>query len=254
MKRYELTDTLRGLSIISMIVFHTCWIMSHFGLLIPQSMLTGTAFTIWERSICIAFISIAGFSFSLGHDHLRSGLKIFAWGLVIMLVTIFLIPGIRIVFGILTFIGTATLLMIPLDKALNKIVERSRTAAAVLFAVALGLFLLTYHINIGYIGFTAHPLMLPEWLYRGLFATFIGFMEPGFVSDDYFSVLPWYFVYVSGYAIHKLIRGTKAEGVFEKLKIPGINSMGRHSLAIYLIHPVIIYLVLMLLTGVFIKV
>ncbi len=254
MKRYELADTLRGLSIISMIAFPSCWIMSHFGLLIPPSVLTGTGFMIWERSICIAFIFIAGFSFSLGHDHLRSGLKIFVWGLVIMLVTIFFIPGIRIVFGILTFIGTATLLMIPLDKALGKCADGSKTAAVLIFAVAMVLFLLTYHINIGYIGPASHPLMLPEGLYRGLFATYIGFMEPGFFSDDYFSVLPWFFMYVSGYGFYKTIRGTMAEDVFHKLKIPGINTLGRYSLAIYLIHPVIIYAVVLLLTGVFIKV
>ena len=251
MKRYELTDTLRGLSIISMIAFHTCWIMSHFGIAIEQETLFGTGFTIWERSICIAFITIAGFSFSLGHDHIRSGLKIFVWGLIIMLGTVFLVPGIRIIFGILTFIGTATLLMIPIDKAMGKLIGRSNTFAAVIFAAAVLLFLLTYHINIGYIGPASHQILLPAGLYKGLFATYIGFMEPGFVSDDYFSVLPWFFLYMSGYALHKLINGSKAEDLFYKLKIPGINTIGRHSLAIYLIHPVVIYAVILLLTSVF---
>jgi uncharacterized membrane protein len=228
--------------------------MSHFGLVIDPATLTGTGFTIWERSICISFITITGFCFSLGHDHLRSGLKIFAWGLVIMLGTIFLVPGIRIIFGILTFIGTAMLLMIPTDKAMGKRISGSKTFAAVIFAAAVLLFLLMYHINIGYIGPTSHQILLPGGLYKGLFATFIGFTEPGFVSDDYFSVLPWFFVYMAGYALHKLIKGTKAEELFYKVKIPGINAIGRHSLAIYLIHPVVIYGVILLLTSVFINV
>ena len=86
-KRYDLIDTLRGLAIISMIGFHACWIMNYFGILITSETLYGTIFTVWERSICIPFIIIAGFSFSLGHNHLRSGLIVFGWGLIITAVT-----------------------------------------------------------------------------------------------------------------------------------------------------------------------
>ena len=249
MKRYELADTLRGLSIISMIAFHTCWIMSFFGVLIDRQVLTGTWFTIWERSICIGFISIAGFSFSLGHNHLRTGLKIFGWGFVITAVTCLLIPGIRIIFGILTFIGTVTLLMIPLDKALNGKVAGKRITAVFLFILSLVLFLLTYHINAGYIGLRFFPVYLPKCLYKGLFATFFGFMEPGFTSDDYFSILPWFFIFICGYMLHKMIIGTKAEEIALNYKIRGINSMGRHSLPIYLIHPVVIYVLVWLITA-----
>ena len=244
MKRYELIDTLRGFAIVSMIAFHTCWILHHFGLAVSDEMLTGTWFTVWERSICISFILIAGFSFSLGHNHLRSGLVVFVWGVIITAATCLFIPGIRIVFGILTFIGTATLLMILIDRLIGKATKGSKLFFRSLFILSLVMFLFTYNINIGYVGLNPIVIKPPQALYKGLVPTFIGFMEPGFVSDDYFSIMPWFFLYLCGYSLHKLIRGSKAEDYVRRWRIPGIDLLGRHSLPIYLVHPVIIYIVI----------
>lgn len=244
MKRYELIDTLRGLEILSMIAFHACWILSHFGFFILPETLVGTGFTVWERSICIGFISIAGFSFSLGRDHVRSGLIVFGWGFVITLVTCLFLPDIRIIFGILTFLGTCIFIMIPLDGAVRKITKGSRAACVVIFALSMVLFLLTYRINVGYIGLAPFSTKLPEWLYRNLVTTFIGFMMPGFFSTDYFSLIPWFFMYLCGYMLHKIVADTKVSEYFMKLKIPGINKLGRHSLPIYIIHPIVLYILI----------
>ena len=247
-KRYKLIDTLRGLAVISMILFHTCWIMNHFGMLIPTEMMFGTWFTVWERSICFGFILIAGYSFSFGHRHLRSGLVVFVCGLVIMAVTCLFLPQIRIVFGILTFIGSATVITIPVDKAIGKRISGKRTAATVGFSLMLVLFILTYKINRGYIGVPPAVMYLPKGLYKGLLAAYIGFTEPGFFSTDYFSILPWYFLYMCGYMLHKLLEGTGAERFTRDHGIKGIDVLGRHSLPIYIIHPVIIYAIIAFLS------
>ncbi len=241
MKRYELIDTLRGLAVISMILYHACWIMNHFGFVIPSDTLYGPIFTVWERSICMGFITIAGFSFSLGRHHFRSGIKIFGCGLAITLVTCLLVPEIRIVFGVLTLIGTATLLTIPVDRMIG---QGSRKTLIIVFLLSLLVFLFTYHINKGYLGSSRFPVYLPGQLYQGLFATFLGFTEYGFFSTDYFSVIPWFFLYLCGYCLHKIIKGTGAENVLEDHYIPGINIIGRHSLIIYILHPIVIYGVL----------
>ena len=117
-KRLDLIDTLRGLAVISMIGFHACWIINLFGLAFSDEIIMGPVFMAWKRSICMSFILISGFSFSLGRRHLRSGLVIFGLGLVITVVTTIVVPDIRIVFGVLTFLGSAALIMIPIDKAL----------------------------------------------------------------------------------------------------------------------------------------
>ena len=246
--RYKLIDTLRGLAVISMILFHTCWIMNHFGILIPTDMMFGTWFGVWERSICFGFILIAGYSFSLGHRHLRSGLVVFVCGLIIMAVTCLFLPDIRIVFGILTFIGSATVITIPVDKLIGKCVSGEKKAAAMGFSLMLVLFILTYKINRGYIGVSPFAVALPKGLYKGLFAAYVGFTEPGFFSTDYFSILPWYFLYLCGYMLHKLVEGTEAEKYARDHGISGIDVLGRHSLPIYIAHPVIIYAIIAFLS------
>ncbi len=249
MKRYDLIDTLRGLAVISMIFYHACWIMNHFGIAVSSETLYGPMFIAWERSICIPFILIAGFSFSFGRHHVRTGLMLFGIGAAITVGTCLFLPQIRIVFGILTFIGTATLLMIPVDKIAGRLRLKYRWLYTASFIVLLILFLLSYNINKGYLGFMPQPgVKLPQVMYKGYVATFVGFMEPGFFSTDYFSVLPWFFLYMCGYFLNRMIIGTWfAEAVLTK-GIKGVKAIGRHSLLIYLIHPIVLYLIFFLMS------
>ena len=196
-KRYDLIDTLRGLAIISMICFHACWIMNYFGILITAENLYGTIFNVWERSICIPFITIAGFSFSLGHNHLKSGLIVFGWGLIITAATCIFLYDIRIIFGVLTLIGSSILLTIPIDNALRNHNLLTQKVSVFLLSVSFLLFLLTYKINMGYLGFyPAFHVEIPRSIYKGYIATYFGFKDPGFYSTDYFSLFPWWFLYL----------------------------------------------------------
>ncbi|MCR5302347.1 MAG: DUF1624 domain-containing protein [Lachnospiraceae bacterium] len=242
MKRYDLVDTLRGFSVISMILFHACWIMSYFGMAVSQEQIYGTGFTIWERTICIGFILIAGFSFSYGHNHLKNALKIFAAGLAITVITCIAVPDIRIVFGILTFIGTASLIMIPLDRLIQKTAGRNAAFSITLFVLCMLIFLFTYNINKGFLGLTVRSSIdLPKELYSGLAATFFGFTDPSFRSADYFSLIPWIFMYLSGYFLQKVMRLFGIEDKYLTKGVPVLSSVGRHSLIIYIIHPVILF-------------
>ncbi|MCR5686946.1 MAG: DUF1624 domain-containing protein [Lachnospiraceae bacterium] len=243
MKRYELIDTLRGLAVINMIGFHACWIMNFFGIAVTNEVLYGRAFMVWERFICIPFIVIAGYCFSLSRRPLKNGLTVFGTGLVITVATCLFLPDIRIVFGVLTCIGSMTLLMIPFDRLLKGFSEGTRTAACVGLIISLMLFLAAYKINDGYLGFSAAKLMLPQTLYRGYASTFIGFKDPSFYSADYFSLIPWLFLYMSGYFLHKVIRGSEFEGKVLIHGIPGINIIGKHSLPIYVIHPIVLFII-----------
>ena len=242
-KRYDLIDSLRGLAIISMIGFHACFIMNYFGILISDETLFGPLFSVWERSICISFITIAGFSFSLGHDHIRSGLIVFGWGLIITIVTCLFLSDLRIIFGVLTLIGSSILLTIPIDKLLAGKLFGTKRPGVVLFIVSLLLFLFTYNINKGYLGFSSMlRIDLPGSLYSGYAATFFGFMAPGFYSADYFSLFPWFFLYLSGYFLHKIITGYSLDRFLTK-GIPFVKVMGRHSLPIYIIHPIVLFII-----------
>lgn len=232
-----------------MILYHMCWIMNHFGLVISDSMLYGRGFLIWERSICMSFILIAGFCFSFGHHHLRTGLVLFGIGLVITFITVMFVPGIPIIFGILTFLGSATLIMIPADMALKGMKDRSNMAGSIAFFLCIVIFIITYNINHGHMGIPyILTFTLPERLYKGYIATYIGFMDPGFYSADYFPVIPWIFLYMGGYFLHKTIRGGRIEREILVHGLPGISAIGRHSLPIYLIHPIVLYIIIYIIS------
>ena len=64
----------------------------------------------------------------------------------------------------------------------------------------------------------------------------LGLPGPGFWSSDYFPLVPWVFLYLCGYFLWRLI-GSR-QRVMDRLR-PGIGPLaliGRHSLAVYLLH------------------
>ena len=78
---------------------------------------------------------------------------LFGIGAVITAGTCLFMPQIRIVFGILTFIGTATLLMIPLDKITGRLRLKYQWLYKASLIISAVLFLFSYNINKGYADF-----------------------------------------------------------------------------------------------------
>ena len=112
-------------------------------------------------------------------------------------------------------------------------------------AGAFGLFLLVRNINDGFLGFAGVPiLMLPRSWYANLFTAGLGFPGPGFVSSDYFALLPWLLLFWTGYFLYRL---RPAEPLLPDIRLPGFSAMGRHSLLIYLLHQPVLYALLVLL-------
>lgn len=160
--------------------------------------------------------------------------------MLVSVVTCLFMPENRVVFGVLTLTGSCMLLMIPLDKVFKKI-----PASAGIF-LSLFLFAVTRNINSGQLGFEGLQLAeLPDGLYHGMAAAYLGFMEPGFFSTDYFSLFPWLFLFISGYYLYHIFAGRNVLGlpVFQ-WKLPFFGFLGRHSLLIYLLHQPVLYLVL----------
>lgn len=236
--RYHLLDSIRGLVLVSMILYHGCWDLVYiFGK--DWIWYRGTGAYIWQQSICWSFILLSGFCWSLGKRHIRRGVIVFTAGAVISFVTIVFMPENRVVFGVLTLIGSCMLFMTVLDKALKRFPART----GLLLSGAL--FLLTRNVNDGYLGFEGLKLLkLPGFLYRGSFMTFLGFTEPGFYSADYFSFFPWFFLYLAGYFLYYIVESEKDRGIanlFLMRKCAPLSFLGRHSLAVYMIHQPLIY-------------
>jgi len=252
--RYRLLDTLRGIFLVSMLFYHTCWDLVHlYGRNWPW--FGETAGYVWQQSICWGFILLSGFCAGLKNKNrgglflYKRGLIVLAAGTLITVVTVTVTPETPVIFGVLFFLGIAMLLTAVLNPLFRKI-----SAPAGLSGSAL-LFFLLRNINEEILGFENLKFCpLPSsWYGQGWLATFLGFQDKDFFSTDYFSLLPWYFLFLAGwfgccYLAEKTGRGNdrtigRLPACFDK-GIPFFEIPGKHSLLFYLLHQPVILLVL----------
>ena len=107
--RYALLDELRGLDLVSMMLYHGCWdLVNLFG--IQADWYYGLPGHLWQQSICWVFILLSGFCAQLGHHTLRRGAQVFGAGALVTAVTLLFMPEDRVIFGVLTLLGSAMLL------------------------------------------------------------------------------------------------------------------------------------------------
>ena len=231
--RYALLDELRGLDLLSMIGYHACWdLIFLFGM--SAAWYTGWQGHLWQQSICWVFILLSGFCAPFGRHMLRRGVTVFAAGALVTAVTLVFMPGGRVFFGVLTFLGTAMLLTGVLEPLLKKVMP------AVGLAVSAVLFAVCYPVGLGWVGLGGWKLMLPQSLYANYFTAFFGFYPDWFYSADYFGLLPWLFLFWVGYFLHQLA-GRAGMEPLRRSVCPPLGWMGRHSLVLCLLHqPVIL--------------
>lgn len=233
--RYHLPDTVRGLTLISMTVYHAVWDMVY---LFDKgwSWYTSPAAFVWQQCICWTFILLSGFCFSMGRHGLRRGLTVLAASAAVTVVTVLFSPESRIFFGVLSLIGSAMVLLAPLKGVLSRIPPAPGAAASFL------LFLLTRWVATGAVVLPGRRLLaLPSALYANYFTAWLGFPPPDFYSADYFPLLPWLFLYLTGVFLFYLFRQSGRTELLSGLPCPPLEWLGRHSLPLYLAHQPLIY-------------
>lgn len=107
-------DELRGVMILSMLVYHICYDLAELVRLKGMNWFYSEAAGWWQLSICGAFILVSGACCAYSRNNLKRGLKLLGLGMLFTLVTVLVLPQQRILFGLLHFLGTAVLLSIPL--------------------------------------------------------------------------------------------------------------------------------------------
>lgn len=243
-RRIAALDALRGLTLLSMIAYHTCWDLVYLFRM-DWDWYRGTGAYIWQQSICWTFILLSGFCWPMGRRPLRRGLTVFVCGWIVTLVTVVFMPEDRIWFGVLTLIGSAMLLLIPLEKGLRHV------PAGAGLAGSLALFALLRNVNRGTFGFEGLVLgSVPAGLYQNGLTAYLGFPGPGFFSTDYFSLIPWLFLFLAGYFLHRLCAPLLKRANPDALRCRPLCALGRWSLPVYMIHQPLVYGVLTLLSFV----
>ena len=215
--RYALLDELRGLDLVSMMLYHACWdMMFLFG--IWMDWYIGWPGRLWQQSICWVFILLSGFCVPLGHRTLKRGAQVFAAGALVTVVTLVFMPEDRVVFGVLTFLGSAMLLTGVLEPLLKKI------PPAAGLAVSAVLFALTYHLDERWLGFGGLRLALPDAWYANYFTAFFGFLPFDFYSTLFCPAAVA--VSVLGRVLSARRGGPGADGTVAPFGLPGAGLDG----------------------------
>lgn len=222
-KRFAILDTYRGFVLINMIAFHFLYdVFMVFG--VDRYWYFQPENRIWQQFICWSFILLSGWVWPYGASKaVKRGLFINLCGLIITVVTAVFMPGEIVIFGVLNFLGCAILLMVPLERLLKHI------PALLGLVISFALFLLFYNCNDWSIGVES-ILLIP-----------IGFPTKGFFSSDFFSLLPWFFLYVTGYYLGRILENKQGFLRICDVKIPVLDIIGRKSIWIYLLHQPLCY-------------
>lgn len=224
-KRIWELDALRGLCILAMIIIHFMFDLRFFA---GRDFRVPAWFAFFANNGGTIFILISGICATLSSRSFRRGITVFAAGLLVSYVTLFLdvilhTGNLRIWFGILHLLGVCMMLY-PIFKKLPF------WALALLGTafIALGFWFKTVRVP--------YDFLFPIGLRSGRI----------FVGSDYFPIFPGFGWFLIGAAIGKSVYKNK------KTLLPNVKSdililrllqfIGRHSLEIYLIHQPVLFL------------
>ena len=261
--RFWEIDAMRGVAIITMIVYHLMWDLVYWGAA-PNVALTDGFWFYWQRFTCTTFLVLVGVSMTIVYRRERErqgpharifpkffwrGLRIFGLGLIITVVVwvagVFFRDFGFVDFGILHLIGISTILGYPFlrFKWLN-------------FGLWIVFYLLGRVIEpLRWDGMQWIPQLgswtgQPIWISGRWLAPF-GIMPTYYPAVDFFPLIPWFGVVLLGiwfgnwfYADNvRRVPLPNWSGVFP---VTFLEFLGRNSLAIYLIHQPLLLLLLYL--------
>lgn len=222
-ERVHALDILRGFAILAMIFHHALYdVESMYGITVPF-LHTGLFFGLQFIFVCL-FILISGSTTRVSRSNIRRGLIVLALAMGLTAVTLIFMPENAIYFGILHFMGSAMLVYGLLEKWLR------RLPRVPLATVSLVLFFITWYF-IEY-----KPVVVPvPHLYM------FGLRDANFFSADYYPFFPWFFMFVVGSCLSGPIFERRLPGWFYRLRAPLLETVGRNTLPIYLLHqPVVL--------------
>lgn len=231
-QRIALFDTVRGMTVISMVAFHVTYDLVYlYGCNIPL-FTQGPFQEIWRSSISWTFLLLAGWMTRLSRNNWRRAGVYALAAFTVYVATSLVAVDTPVSFGIIFCMAASTALF----QLLKDLVDRfPATVGAVAF---LALFFLTQQV--------------PKGIYEIPYLAWLGFPTAGFASGDYYPVLPFSFMYLAGSCIGRTFEERLQAGYPAWMKsdyCPPLSWVGRKSLIIYLIHQPIAILILMLIFG-----
>jgi uncharacterized membrane protein len=222
----------RGLGIIGVVIFHIVWDLDMAGL-IPGGLARHPAWILFARSLASTFMILVGVSLALAHRReirwspfVKRLLIVACAALAISVVTKIVFPDHFIYFGILHSIVVASIVGLLFLRLPVTVVAAAGLAAIIL------------------------PMLVSSPLFNIRALAWIGFAAQPPPSNDYVPVFPWVGLTLLGLAATRTAIRYSADQWISRHEpdhpaAVGLAWLGRHTLAIYLIHqPVLLSLIL----------
>jgi uncharacterized membrane protein len=216
--RVEGLDALRGVAILAMVVYHFCFDLRYFG--VARWDFEHDIRWLAARTLILSsFLLIAGISAALARRDPAADARwprhvavIGGAALLVTAASAMMFPRSFIWFGVLHAIALSLLLARPL-------VDRPRAAvAAGVIVIAAGVMLSSQHFDNRMLG----------WL---------GFMTGKPMTEDYVPLFPWSGVLFLGIAAGHALVASNFAMLAPLARMPrALRFLGRHSLAVYLVH------------------
>ena len=227
--RIEIIDALRGLSVVLMVAHHLLYNLTAF-LGAPTWIFSNPVFDILQPFFAGVFIFLSGVSSRFSRSNVKRGLLAFALAMGITAVTSLM--GMPIWWGVLHLLAFC-MVFFGLTRKLWDIIPK--TLAPIIF-IAL--------IIAGVVARAQISVVCPHPWLRYLISI-LGWSQQGFVSFDYFPILPWLFVFLLGTWAGIFIRDKKLPQWFYDCKVPIFPKVGRKALLIYILHQPILCAIVM---------
>ncbi len=224
-------DALRGVAILMMVLYHLLFDLSALGGF-PIDVFTGF-WRLEARATASLFITLAGLSLTLSYARalahatpgaslfpkfLRRGLSVIGAGMLVTAGTWLLYPDEVVTFGILHFIGAGIILAYPFLRL------RWWNLPLGLACLAIGMLLQNQNVALPF-----------PWLW------WLGLPPMRYATFDYFPLLPWFGLMLLGIWLgDRLYAGGRRSFALPDLSgaapVRALDSLGQHSLLIYLAH------------------
>lgn len=218
-------DFTRGVACLSMPIYHTIYNLFVVGLVANQ-WAKATFWEIWQVTGLSTFVLVSGMAFTLStqngirwHRLMRRALKLGAVALGITVVTYLAMPERFVRFGVIHFFAT-TIVLAPLMRPMKH------------WLLLPGIAVVGFGVWMPHSGLFAEP---------ALYMT--GLMSDRPRSMDYIPLIPWFGVFLIGMALANFLRLPERDAPPQKWMRPVIW-LGKHSLAFYLIHQLVVFGVL----------
>lgn len=224
-------DEIRALALIGMIIYHAAYdLYAIFGLGFD---FYSKGWDALQLAVCCTFIFIAGISSRLSKNSFKHGLIVFGCGMLMTIGTYFFMPSQIIWFGVLHFLGISMILYY----AFRKSIKKAPALIGALFSFAT--FLCLYGLPSRSIFFG--NVAVPSGLYFSKYLAVIGLPGPGFRSADYFPLIPWFFLFLTGCFIGKYFKERRIPDFMMKKHSDFLCKIGSNTLFIYVLHQPVIY-------------